>query len=456
MPRFTGRSRTALLGVTALAALTFGAILWSMRQGPAVLKVDEKVLREYSGVYRWEPQGFVYLQLWNELAGSNQLVAFDESGEVRTLYPTGPDAFFAGPGAAVSSSIESRISFHREGGRIASLTWQRDGASARIAKRVEIERHSDTVFSNGAVRLAGTLISPTAGTRHPAVILVHGSGPADREFMRPFARFLVRRGLAVFSYDKRGAGQSSGDWQTASFEDLAGDVVAAFEHLKQRPDIDASQIGLLGISQAGWIMPLAAVRAKDLAFLISISGPGVPASETTLDQAQQEMTASGMRPQAVEQIVGLMKLQYEFARTGQGWDAYIAARSALVARMGAAPPTFPGSPDDPYFNTIRRLYFHDPAPTLRQLRTPTLAIFGELDNNILANKNRAAWAAALEAGKHPDYTLEILPRANHIQLEAKVGNNAEMPSLQRFVPEYFATIRQWLAKRVKGFGDTQG
>ena len=98
--------------------------------------------------------------------------------------------------------------------------------------------------------------------------------PENREFILPFARFLVRRGVAVFGYDKRGVGGSTGDWQTASFEVLAGDVVAAFDYLKTRKDIDATRIGLLGVSQAGWIMPLAAVRAKDLAFLISISGAG--------------------------------------------------------------------------------------------------------------------------------------------------------------------------------------
>ena len=123
----------------------------------------------------------------------------------------------------------------------------------------------------------------------------------------------------------------------------------------------------------------------------------------------------------------------------------------MVARMGAAPETFPGSADDPYFQLIRRLYFYDPAPTLRQLQLPTLAIFGELDNNILAEKNRAAWAAALEAGRHRDYTLRVLPRGNHLQLEAKVGSNAEMASLQRFVPDYFTTINEWLAKRIRGF-----
>jgi uncharacterized protein len=111
--------------------------------------------------------------------------------------------------------------------------------------------------------------------------------------------------------------------------------------------------------------------------------------------------------------------------------------------------TFPGSPDDSQWEFIRRLYFYDPAPVLRRLRTPTLAIFGELDNNILAEKNRAAWEAALKASGNPDYTLRILPNANHLQLEAKIGSNAEMASLQRFVPDYFITIKGWLSDRIE-------
>ena len=323
-------------------------------------------------------------------------------------------------------------------------------AAVRAAPRVEVEKHEDVRFPSGDVQLAGTLLAPSTAGKHPAIILVHGSGAENREFILPFARFLVRRGVAVFGYDKRGVGGSTGDWQTASFEVLAGDVVAAFDYLKTRKDVDATRIGLLGVSQAGWIMPLAAVRAKDLAFLISISGAAVPAAETTLDQAQNEMTASGMKPQTVAEIVALMKLQYQFARTGEGWDEYAAARTALAARMGRPPAAFPGTRDDPYWQSIRLSYFYDPAPTLRQLQTPVLAIFGELDNNILAEKNRAAWETALKAGGHRDYTLRILPRANHYQWEAKAGNNAEMMSLQRFVPEYFGTIQEWLAARIPG------
>jgi pimeloyl-ACP methyl ester carboxylesterase len=119
--------------------------------------------------------------------------------------------------------------------------------------------------------------------------------------------------------------------------------------------------------------------------------------------------------------------------------------------MGAAPKTFPATQDDPYWEFIRRLYFYDPAPTLRQLQTPTLAIWGELDNNIVAEKNKAAWEAALKAGRNKDYTLAILLKGDHAQWAAKTGSNAEMPSLQGFVPDYFSTVQNWLATRIPGF-----
>ena len=444
----------AAIRTLIVAALV--ALADAPRQPPVVQTIDEKVLREYTGAYRWQPNAFVYLQLWDEYSGfgkPRQLVAFDESGEVRVLYPLERDRFFAGPGAAVPTSIESRIEFQRNAaGTITSLTWQRGGTPARIGTRVEIEKREDVRFANGDVQLAGTLISPARKGRHPAVVLVHGSGAENRDYILPWARFLIRRGMAVLGYDKRGVGESTGDWNTASIEDLAADVVAAFQYLETRNDIDPDRVGLLGVSQAGWVMPLAAVRVKDVAFLISISGAGVSPAETTLDQARNEMTMTGMPREGVEQILALLKLQYEYARTGQGWDEYAGARAKLAARMGTPPDTMPGTRDHPYWQFIRRLYFYDPGPALRQLRTPTLALWGELDNNIVPGKNQAAWGAALKAAGNRDYTLRILAKGNHGQFEAKGGSNQEAPSLQRMVPEYFATIESWLAARIPGFG----
>ena len=445
------RLTSALAGVIAVfLAATSGT---SAGQLPTVLKVDESSLREYAGVYRWGPDAFIYLQLWDEFSGfgnSRELVSFEESGEVRTLYHVARDQFFTGPGMAVSTSVEARVEFQRDANeKVRSLTFRRGDASPQLAQRLDTERHEDVRFANGDVRLAGTLTSSMTDVKHAAIVLVHGSVAENRKYMLPWARFLVRHGIAVLGYDKRSRRLdrrlehrvvSGPGWRCRCSRRLP----------KSRRDIDGTRVGLLGISQAGWIMPLAAVRTKGVAFLISISGAGISPADTTLDQARNELTMTGMPPPTVEDIVNVQRLLYEYARTGQGWTEYAAAREKLAARLGPPPSTIPDRPDAPYFQTIKRFYFYDPAPTLRLLQTPTLALWGELDNNILAEKNKAAWAAALEAAGNRDFTLTILPKANHAQWQAKIGSNAEMKSLQRFVPEYFTTVRNWLAKRIPG------
>ncbi len=433
----------------ALLSASVASLLSQAAQPPSI---DDESLRKYVGTYEWGPDHFVYLQMWSEFSGKNDLVAFDESGEVRTLYPAEHEGFVAGPGAGVPNPIESRIEFSRDAsGNVVSLRWQQGDSVARTARRVENEKREEVGFANRDVHLAGTLICPSSPGKHPAIVLVPASGAEGREYLLPFAHFLVRHGMAVLGYDKRGVGGSTGDWRTESLDDLASDAVSAIEFLKTRKEIDPSQIGMLGWSQAGWVMPLAAARRKDVAFLISISGAGVSPAETTIDEARGELKAGGRRPDVIEQITELMRLKYDFARTGQGWNEYEAARDKVVARMGRAPDDFPDSPDDPYWQTIRAFYFYDPAPALRELRTPALALFGELDDNIVADKNQKAWESALRSGGNLDYTLRILPGTDHLMLEAKTGNNAEMPTMDRFAPAYFSTVQGWLAKRVRGF-----
>jgi len=144
-----------VIGATIVTAVLGVVIARSAFQSPAVRAVEAKVLREYTGVYRWGPNAFVCLQLWNEFSGftnPSQLVAFDESGDIRVLFPTDTDQFFASPGAAVPASIESRIEFQRDAtGSITSLTWRREDAGARTcescANRLAVTARSSRSFS---------------------------------------------------------------------------------------------------------------------------------------------------------------------------------------------------------------------------------------------------------------------------------------------------------------------
>ena len=173
--------------------------------------------------------------------------------------------------------------------------------------------------------------------------------------------------------------------------------------------------------------------------------------EESLDSMPNELRMTGMPADLITELVNLFKLQCAYARTGEKWEEYMAAIEKLRARMGGAPPkNVPTTRDDPFWGYMRRIYFYNPVPTLEKLRCPTLAIFGGLDNNVVAGKNQAAWEGALRRGGNPDFKTVVLAGANHDMLAARLGSGAEMPSLQGLVPEYSRTVGNWLAARIPG------
>ncbi len=149
-------------------------------------------------------------------------------------------------------------------------------------------RGEELHVASGDVQLAATLALPRSPGPHPAAVIVHGSGRVDRRMLRSMAGFLARNGIAALAYDKRGVGESGGQYPTFNVADcrpllegLTDDLLAAVAYLRTRDDIDHDRIGLYGGSQAGWIMPLAASRGE-IAFIVSISGPAVSCGEEDL------------------------------------------------------------------------------------------------------------------------------------------------------------------------------
>ena len=184
----------------------------------------------------WGPNAFVYLQIWNELDGTNQLIAFDESGELRTLYSTDSDRFFTGPGAALSSSIESRVEFQRDARgarRIADL--------AREATRRR-ERRAASRSSGGKMSASRTVTFgwPVRSSGRRLARSIRRSSSFTTP-VRRIARAACRSPGSSSGTGSPCSGTTSGALASrpatgtrASFEDLAGDAVAAFEYLKTR------------------------------------------------------------------------------------------------------------------------------------------------------------------------------------------------------------------------------
>jgi uncharacterized protein len=174
----------------------------------------------------------------------------------------------------------------------------------------------EVTFENVAagVTFAGTLTKPNARGRHPAVLLITGSGAQNRNEElaghRPFmviADALTRRGIAVLRVDDRGVGGSGGRVELATLEDSVSDVLAGLAYLKRRHDIDACQIGLLGHSEGAEVAPAVAARSRDVAFVVMLAGPGVSGAEIIPHQTALILKADGYAAEFIEFNVALLR-----------------------------------------------------------------------------------------------------------------------------------------------------
>ena len=167
-------------------------------------------------------------------------------------------------------------------------------------------RDLDAQFSNDDVTLSGTLVLPQTAGPHPAVVFIHGSGKNTREHLRFFADRFASRGIAGLVYDKRGVGDSTGEFPDdliSSFGDLAGDAIAGQSLLSERPDIDSARIGFWGFSQGGWLAPLAATRSDKTAFVICVGGPGVDGESQMQFAIPNLMRADGFTEEEIAETL---------------------------------------------------------------------------------------------------------------------------------------------------------
>ncbi|MGQ0639390.1 MAG: alpha/beta hydrolase family protein [Gemmatimonadaceae bacterium] len=169
-----------------------------------------------------------------------RLYAYEPGSErLRGLERVDDATWVAGPTLLVYTPASYRLTFIKDArGGITALRYAAPGPAALRAKKLRLYREEAVTFRNGAVALSGTLLMPASKGPHPAIVLAHGSSAQDRNGYLANIRFmadhLARHGVAVLTYDKRGSGRSTGDWATASFADLAGDLIAGIRMLRTR------------------------------------------------------------------------------------------------------------------------------------------------------------------------------------------------------------------------------
>jgi hypothetical protein len=324
----------------------------------------------------------------------------------------------------------------------------------------------EVVFSNAhaGVQLAGTFTQPRGGGPYPAVVLISGSGPQDRDEAimghRPFlvlADHLTRRGIAVLRYDDRGVGRSTGNFVAATHPDFVADALAGVAWLKTRDGVDPKRIGLVGHSEGGLIAPLAAVQQPaDIAFLVLLAGVGVPMEELLLRQGKDLARVMGadadsLRKNAETQIAIFKLLKQELERPAlerQLRELFKRQMTELTdeqRKLLGSEAAVEGQIQTLLTPWFRALLAYDPRPVLREVRCPVLALNGERDLQVAAKDNLDAIATALDAGGNRNVKTAELPGLNHLFQSCATGAVAEYGQIEEtFSPIALELIAAWV------------
>jgi pimeloyl-ACP methyl ester carboxylesterase len=314
----------------------------------------------------------------------------------------------------------------------------------------------------GGVRLAGTLTRPRGAGPFPAVILITGSGPQDRDETimghKPFlviADSLTRRGIAVLRVDDRGVGGSTGRSMDATLEDAAGDVLAAVAFLKGRREVDGARIGVIGHSEGGIVGPMAATKSSDIAFVVMLAGSGVPGDQVVYLQGELVARSAGASEAAIAESREMQRRMVEILRSEK--DEFVAVEKVRTAWAQGREPlpaavraqvdaqiAVAASPE------IRSLLLHDPAEDLRKLKVPVLALNGSRDVQVSAGQNLPPIAAALAAGENPDFTVMALPGLNHLFQKCVTCTVGEYSQIEEtFSPAALELMGDWIVRHTR-------
>lgn len=331
----------------------------------------------------------------------------------------------------------------------------------------------DITFTNPTanITLAGTLTKPKTGGPFPAVMLISGSGPQDRneEILghKPFlvlADHLTKKGIAVLRVDDRGVGKSTGEYLKATTQDLTTDALSGVAYLKSRKDIRPNQIGLAGHSEGGLIAPLAAIQSSDIAFIVMMAGPGVPGDRIIETQRKAIFEADKVSPALIEHNVTFLKQMCKIIKTEPNnaiaerhiREQYQKLTSKMskklldeYAKIGISDPDAALNASLPmYLSTWYRFFIsHDPAETLKKVTCPTLAFIGEKDLQVPAKENLAAIKAAFQAGGNTQVVVTEIPKLNHLFQNAQTGSPTEYAKIEEtFAPVALNLISDWILK----------
>ena len=337
----------------------------------------------------------------------------------------------------------------------------------------KIFKEEEVTFKNGDITFAGTLSIPPKIGKHPAVVMITGSGPQNRDesvagfkIFKVIADYLTTNGIAVLRYDDRGVGKSTGkSVMESTSEEFSTDVIEAINFLKSRDDINPKQIGLFGHSEGGLIAPMVAAKSDDVAFIVCMAGPSVNGAEIIMEQTKLIMLANGEDKEKVEKDEADSRVVLNLFLNGASDDEIKDAirkvkldeynKLSLEQKVKITDKD-KWIEDDVKVNFLtfsspwmRYFLKFDPSTALGKTVCPALMLFGGLDLQVSVKQSEGPTREALTKAGNKDFEIKVFDKANHLFQEATTGSPSEYSQLKKgFVDGFLEYISNWINKRV--------
>ncbi len=313
----------------------------------------------------------------------------------------------------------------------------------------------EIVFHSGPFKVVGDLKLPEGNGPHPVILFVHGDGPNSRTSgvtYPPIMNRMLRAGYATFAWDKPGTGESTGQIDRSRlFEQRSQIVLDAISMIKKHPDIDAKRIGLWGISQAGYIMPIVLSKSKDVAFMIAVSCPGAAGVDQGAYLVAAQAGCAGLPKEDMKQVKELLSA-VERARTYEEYVSYkkkLAAFPALasIRELGFNMRIRPE--EEWHVDDLNGDYYWNPIEVIEQTTIPVLAFFGGKDTQVDPVQGAQAYREALERAGNKNFRVELIPGVDHNLIISETGSLEERSrrsrkGWQNYAPQYLDILEEWL------------
>ena len=311
------------------------------------------------------------------------------------------------------------------------------------------------------VTLSATLTTPYGNGQYPAVILIAGGGPVDRNGYTPgvehqtflvLADYLTRHGIAVLRVDKRGIGKSTGDWNSSTTLDFAYDVLDGINELKKRKYINPKKIGLIGHSEGGIIASMTSCLSDDISFIAFMACPGLTGEETLLLQIPLILNAEGISAEevdaqlkATQAIIKLVRTKISESKLKEEIEKIYSVFLKDSSSQMFTKQLYEGFYSTPWF---KGYIDFEPKEYLIKTKCPILAVNGTKDLQVPANENLKAIEETLIKGENNNFKIVKLEGVSHFFQTAITGFPMEYAKIEETLsPKFLKILTNWILEQ---------